>query len=141
MVKSYCVKQRKKTDCVPNSETLVQTKNGHLMMKCKCVECGITKTSFVSAHIRSNDAQRGKGILDPVVKGINIGKLISTTLFPQTKKLFKDFESGKIAKEVVNKRDGIQTKRFWKPSKKTIVADRFLKGKCTRAFLIKEVNG
>ena len=26
MVKSYCVKQRKKTDCVPNSETLVQTK-------------------------------------------------------------------------------------------------------------------
>ena len=145
MVKSYCVKQRKKTDCVPNSETLVQTKNGRLMMKCKCVECGITKTSFVSANIRSNDAKRGsaqsphsgyigKGILDPVVRGINIGKLISTTLFPQTKKMFKDFESGKIPKEVVNKRDGIQTKRFWKPSKKTIVADRFLKGKCTRAF-------
>ena len=128
MVKSYCVKQRKKTDCVPNSETLVQTKNGRLMMKCKCVECGITKTGFGSSNIR------GKGILDPVVKGINIGKLISTTLFPQTKQMFKDFESGKIAKEVVNKRDGIQTKRFWKPSKKTIVADHFLKGKCTRVF-------
>ena len=85
MVKSYCVKQRKKTDCVPNSETLVQTKNGRLMMKCKCVECGIIKTSFVSG----NDAKRGKGILDPVVKGINIGKLISTTLFPQTKKCLK----------------------------------------------------
>ena len=97
-------------------------------MKCKCVECGIT----ICGNIRGNI--RGKGILDPVVKGINIGKLISTTLFPQTKKFFKDFESGKIAKEVVNKRDGIQTKRFWKPSKKIIVADRFLKGKCTRAF-------
>ena len=48
--------------------------------------------------------------------------------------MFKDFESGKIAKKVVNKRDGIQTKRFWKPSPKTIVADRFLKGKCSRAF-------
>ena len=70
------------------------------MMKCKCVECGITKTSFVSANIRSNDAKRGKGILDPVVKGINIGKLISTTLFPQTKKMFKDFERGKIAKKL-----------------------------------------
>ena len=48
--------------------------------------------------------------------------------------MLKDYESGKIAKEVVHKRDGIQTKRFWKPSKKTIVSDRFLKGQCTRAF-------
>ena len=37
--------------------------------------------------------------------------------------MFKDYESGKIAREVVNKRDGIQTKRFWKPSKKKIVAE------------------
>ena len=63
--------KEKKNDCVPNSETLVQTKNGRLLMKCKCVECGITKTSFVSVNIRGNI--RGKGILDPVVKGINIG--------------------------------------------------------------------
>ena len=77
--------KEKKNDCVPNSETLVQTKNGRLMMKCTCVECGITKTSFVSA----NYAKRGKGILDPVEKGIKIAKLISTTLFPQTKKCLK----------------------------------------------------
>ena len=128
MVKSYCVKQRKKTDCVPDSETLVQTKNGRLMMKCKCVECGITKTSFVKG------GKIGGGPLDTVIKGINIGKTISTTLFPQTKKMFKDFESGKIAKEVVNKRDGIQTKRFWKPSKKTIIADSFLKRKMFQSF-------
>ena len=63
-----------------------------------------------------------------------MGKKYQQYYFLKPKKMFKDFESGKIAKEVVNKRDGIQTKRFWKPSPKTIVADRFLKGKCSRAF-------
>ena len=125
MVKSYCVKQRKKTECVSGSERIVETSNGRLLMKCKCAECGITKTSFVS---RSSGARGGNlGPLGTVLKGINVGKEISKTLFPQTKKMFKDYESGKIAKEVVNKRDGIQTKRFWKPSKKTITADRFFK--------------
>lgn len=89
MVKSYCVKQRKKTDCVADSETLVQTKNGRLMMKCKCVECGITKTSFVKrggfASALNKGGKIGGGALDTVIKGINIGKTISTTLFPQTK--------------------------------------------------------
>ena len=47
MVKSYCVKQKKKTECLPNSEKLVQSKNGRFMIKCKCAECGITKTQFV----------------------------------------------------------------------------------------------
>ena len=47
MVKSYCVKQKKKTECLPNSEKIVQSKNGRFMMKCKCAECGITKTQFV----------------------------------------------------------------------------------------------
>ena len=126
MVKSYCVKEKKQTECVPGSEQYVKTKNGRNMMKCQCASCGIIKTKFVSN-------KEGKDF-NKVLDGINIGKKISTTLFPQTKKMFKDYESGKIAKEVVNKRDGIQTKRFWKPSPKTIVADRFLKGKCSRAF-------
>ena len=43
MVKSYCVKQKKITQCVPGSEKYVKTRNGPIMMKCKCVECGITK--------------------------------------------------------------------------------------------------
>ena len=48
MVKSYCVKQKKKqTECVPGSETTVRPKNGRLMMKCKCAECGITKSKFI----------------------------------------------------------------------------------------------
>ena len=47
MVKSYCVKQKKQTECVPGSEHYVKAKNGRTMMKCTCAECGITKTKFV----------------------------------------------------------------------------------------------
>jgi len=55
-MKSYCVKQRKVTECVPGSETYVRTKNGRSMMKCKCAECGITKTKFVKG-------KKGKGLI------------------------------------------------------------------------------
>ena len=47
MVKSYCVKQKKQTECIQGSEKYVKAKNGRLMMKCKCAECGITKTRFI----------------------------------------------------------------------------------------------
>ena len=46
-MKTYCVKQRKRTECVPESETYAMARNGRRMMKCKCAECGITKTRFV----------------------------------------------------------------------------------------------
>jgi len=55
-MRSYCVKQRKVTRCVPGSKTYVRPKNGRTMMKCKCAECGITKTKFVKAT-------PGKGLL------------------------------------------------------------------------------
>ena len=47
MVKSYCVKQKKQTECVPGSERYVKAKNGRMMLKCTCAECGITKTKFI----------------------------------------------------------------------------------------------
>ena len=56
-MKSYCVKQRKQTDCVPGSEQYVKTKNGRNAMKCKCSECGITKFRFVKG------TKNGKGLL------------------------------------------------------------------------------
>ena len=64
MVKSYCVKQREKTECVPGSERIVETSNGRLMMKCKCAECGITKTSFVKST--SSGRSRSGGNLGPL---------------------------------------------------------------------------
>ena len=50
MVKSYCVKDKKVTECVPGSERFVKAINGRLMMKCKCSICGITKTKFVKQN-------------------------------------------------------------------------------------------
>ena len=46
-MQSYCVKQRKVTECVPGSEQYIKTKNDRNAMKCKCSECGITKFKFV----------------------------------------------------------------------------------------------
>ena len=61
-MKSYCVKQRKQTDCVPGSEQYVKTKNGRNAMKCKCAECGITKFRFVKGSTKGR-AKQGKGLL------------------------------------------------------------------------------
>jgi len=44
---SYCVKERKMTECISSSEVIVKLKNGRSMMKCICQECGITKTKFI----------------------------------------------------------------------------------------------
>lgn len=46
-MRSYCVKQKKITDCVNGSERFEPTKNGKMMLKCICAECGITKSKFV----------------------------------------------------------------------------------------------
>ena len=62
-MKSYCVKQRKQTDCVPGSEQYVKTKNGRNAMKCKCSECGITKFRFVKGSSGSTKAKKGRGLL------------------------------------------------------------------------------
>ena len=47
-MKSYCVRQKKQTECVPGSERITVAKNGRYLLKCTCSECGITKTSFVT---------------------------------------------------------------------------------------------
>ena len=68
-MKSYCVKQRKQTECLPGSETYAMARNGRRMMKCKCAECGITKTRFVKGTTgkvtknRSVKGTKGKGLL------------------------------------------------------------------------------
>ena len=68
-MKTYCVKQRKQTECLPGSETYAMARNGRRMMKCKCAECGITKTRFVKGTTgkvtknRSVKGTKGKGLL------------------------------------------------------------------------------
>ena len=51
MVKSYCVKQKKQTDCIEPSG-YKKAANGRLMFFCTCAECGITKTKFVKVKTR-----------------------------------------------------------------------------------------
>ena len=58
-MRSYCVKQKKQTECQPGSEQYVVTKNGRNAMKCKCSECEITKFRF----IKGTAAKKGKGLL------------------------------------------------------------------------------
>ena len=58
-MKSYCVKQKKVTECVPGSERYEKAKNGRLMLKCKCSQRGITKTKFVKQA--GNGLARRKG--------------------------------------------------------------------------------
>ena len=65
---SYCVKQRKRTECVPNSETFVITKNGRNAMRCICAECGITKFRFIS-----KGEMQGSGFDELIVKGLAAG--------------------------------------------------------------------
>ena len=63
-MKSYCVKQRRQTDCVQGSEQYVKTKNGRNAMKCKCAECGITKFRFVKGTTeKKKKKKKGKGLL------------------------------------------------------------------------------
>ena len=61
MVKSYCVKQKKQTECVPGSEKYIKTKNGRTMMKCTCAECGVTKAKFVKSGTTGGALARYKG--------------------------------------------------------------------------------
>ena len=58
-VKSYCVKQRKQTECIQPSG-YKKAKNGRLMFFCTCAECGITKTKFVKQN-QGNGLARRRG--------------------------------------------------------------------------------
>ena len=68
-MKSYCVKEKKQTDCVQGSEQYVKTRNGRNAMKCKCASCGITKFRFVkgsttgSSKPKTRAKTKGKGLL------------------------------------------------------------------------------
>ena len=69
-MKTYCVKQRKKTDSVPGSEHREIAKNGRPMIKSTCAECGSTKVMFTSGN---NRGARGAGPSFDIHKAI--GKL------------------------------------------------------------------
>ena len=72
-METYCVKCRKNTKNL-NSK-IFKTKNGRLIMKSKCADCGIKKSRFVKE-------QEGKGLLG------NLGNKTLLSKFPVLNILF-----------------------------------------------------
>ena len=68
---SYCARQRKFTNSIPNSEKITRSKNGKLMIKSICDECGAKKSQF----IRNKENQGGS---------IDIHKLIGKLPRPKS---------------------------------------------------------
>ncbi|KAL9964621.1 hypothetical protein ACROYT_G028284 [Oculina patagonica] len=116
---SYCVKQKKQTECVSGSARFVKTKNGRTMMKCTCAECGITKTRFVS----DNKKTKGRGVGETINKkvgekipGFQQAQDLASAIMGATggdKDLLKRYWSGNIAKGAFNKKNGLFSKKFW----------------------------
>ena len=46
-METYCVRERKKTQCISGTEEMVNMKINRLMLQCTCANCGILKHSFV----------------------------------------------------------------------------------------------
>ena len=59
-MKSYCVKEKRETECVPGTEQMRTASNGRLMMVCKCASCGIMKTQFLSGSAGQRGGAVGK---------------------------------------------------------------------------------
>ena len=64
-MESYCVKQKKFTECI-EPRGYKKSKNGKLMFYCKCKECGIMKYKFVKNQSFGGSSQR---LLAPHVGG------------------------------------------------------------------------
>ena len=62
MSKSYCIKERRQTECLEGSERFEKTKNNRLVLKCTHKSCGITKIRFV----KTSEA-KGSASLDMAV--------------------------------------------------------------------------
>ena len=125
MVKSYCVREKRVTDCIPGSEHTVQTKNGRLMLKCICKSCGITKTRFVSDKKKTTGRGVGETINKKVgekIPGFQQAQDLASAIMGVTgadKDLFKKYWSGNIAKKAFNTKTGLFSKKFWTHPKDT----------------------
>ena len=99
MVKSYCLRQRKQTECVPGSEKIIRAKNGRLMMECVCEECGLVKARFVTAAFADRITNPGEYKNLPK-------KLVMPNIFEGSN---RDYFVNRAAREVINK---IQTQKM-----------------------------
>ena len=102
MVKSYCVKQKKQTECVEPSG-YKKAKNGRLTFFCICAECGITKTKFVKSQSTSGGNVLSKPYSKPYC-GINKvpkGKHRGNEMECITQNQIRQYENKKADKSVI----------------------------------------
>ena len=101
-MKTYCVKQRKKTDSVPGSERREIVKNGRLMLKSTCAECSSTKAMFITrgaAPLKGGliDIHKAIGKLPKPEGGWTLpGHRYTVPYNPLEKQLRFDLNSGEI---------------------------------------------
>ena len=122
MVKSYCVKQKKQTECMSGSERFERAKNGRLIMKCKCAECKITKARFVSEKMGKGVGESINDQIGNKISGFKPAQSMASALMAVTggdKDLFKKYWSGDIAKGAFNTKTGLFSKKFWTHPKDT----------------------
>ena len=114
-MKSYCVKQRKHTECIEPSGYKT-AKNGRLMHFCTCAECGITKTKFVKSQ------HGGENPLGKAFEAAKIAEQITRKVIPSTNHVFDRYWSGDILKGAFTGPTGITSKEFWThPKKGTVI--------------------
>ena len=58
-MESYCVKQKKFTNSLSGSEKTIRSKNGKLMLKSICAECGAKKSQFIKEPHAGSDQSFG----------------------------------------------------------------------------------
>ena len=101
---------------MPGSEKYVQTKNGKLIMKCKCAECGITKTRFMKQTSGLGIGEKINKKVGDKIPGFQQAQDLASAIMGVTggdKKLFDKYWSGDIAKGAFNKKTGLFSKKFW----------------------------
>ena len=114
-MRSYCVKQKKQTLCVPGSERMIKTKNGRNMMRCTCAECGIVKTKFVKQS-------GGENPFSKPLEAAKWAEKITRKVIPSTNHVFDRYWSGDILRGAFNNKTGITSKKFWtRPKKGTVM--------------------
>ena len=111
MTKSYCVKQKKQTECIEPSGYKT-AKNGRLMHFSTCAECGIKKTKFVKSQ------KGGENPLGKAFEAAKIAEQITRKVIPSTNHVFDRYWSGDILKGAFPGPTGITSKKFWTHPKK-----------------------
>ena len=98
-MRSYCIKEKKQTECTPGSERYERANNGRLMLKCVCESCGITKTKFVKDTQKGGaiDIHKAIGRLPKPKKGFTLpGHYYTGPYNPLDEQLKYDPETGQI---------------------------------------------